>query len=159
MNHGSQPKSRLTAVTFAGELPCPDRAGSIVNITSQWQDPQILISCYKRTLQKKVACWNPLCPNVVLIYIHPFRGYRWKTGPHEAETDKMRIIQYLSCHSHLTSSQSRTRANTATAVKRVKGSYWDSPFTGTPEDTGTGPISQTQHPPKPGCIPLVVNMH
>ena len=51
------------------------------------------------------------------------------------------ITQYFSRHSRLTSSQSRTRAEVATAVKRVMDSYWDSPLTGAGEDTGTGPIS------------------
>ena len=42
MDHGSQPKSRLASVAFARELLCLNRAGSMLNITSQWQDPEIL---------------------------------------------------------------------------------------------------------------------
>ena len=34
MDHGSQSKSRLASVTFAQELPCLNRAGSMLNITS-----------------------------------------------------------------------------------------------------------------------------
>ena len=52
MDHGSQPKSRLASVTFARELLCLNRAGSMLNITSQWQDPEILIFCYKSILRK-----------------------------------------------------------------------------------------------------------
>ena len=36
-------KSRLAAVTFARELYCLNRAGAMLNITSQWQEPEILI--------------------------------------------------------------------------------------------------------------------
>ena len=43
MDHGSQPKSRLASVSFARELLCLNRAGSMLNISSQWQDPEILI--------------------------------------------------------------------------------------------------------------------
>ena len=42
MNNGSQPKSRLVSVTFARELLRLSRAGSMLNITSQWQDPEIM---------------------------------------------------------------------------------------------------------------------
>ena len=47
MDHGSQPKSRLASVAFAREPLCLNRAGSMLNITSQWQEPEILIFCYK----------------------------------------------------------------------------------------------------------------
>ena len=43
MNHGLQPESRLAYVTFSRKLLCLNRAGSILDITSQWQDPEILI--------------------------------------------------------------------------------------------------------------------
>ena len=43
MDHGSQPKSRLVSVAFARELLCLNKAGSMLNITSQGQDPEILI--------------------------------------------------------------------------------------------------------------------
>ena len=42
MDQGSQPKSRLVSVTFARELLCLNRVGSMFNITSQWQDSEIL---------------------------------------------------------------------------------------------------------------------
>ena len=41
MDHGSQPKSRLASVAFAQELLCLNRVGSMLNITSQLQDPAI----------------------------------------------------------------------------------------------------------------------
>ena len=50
MDHGSHPKSQLAAVTFVQELHCLNRAYSMLNITSQWHDPEILISCYKSIL-------------------------------------------------------------------------------------------------------------
>ena len=40
MDHGSQLKSQLVSVTFARELLCL-RAGSMLNITWQWEDPEI----------------------------------------------------------------------------------------------------------------------
>ena len=43
MDHGSQPKSRLAVVTTARGLLCLNRVGYMFNITSQWQDPEILI--------------------------------------------------------------------------------------------------------------------
>ena len=52
MNHGLQPKSRLAYVTFARKLLCLNRAGSILNITSQCQDPEILFFCYKSVIRK-----------------------------------------------------------------------------------------------------------
>ena len=53
MDHGSQPKSRLASVTIARELLCLNRAGSMLNITSQWQDHEVLIFfCYKSILRK-----------------------------------------------------------------------------------------------------------
>ena len=38
---GSQPRSRLAAVTFARELNRLNRAAARLNIKSQWEDPQI----------------------------------------------------------------------------------------------------------------------
>ena len=52
MDDGSQPKSRLAAITFAWELLCLNRAGFMLNMTSQRQDPDILIFCYKSILRK-----------------------------------------------------------------------------------------------------------
>ena len=60
MDHGSQPKSRLTSVTSARELLCLNRAGSMLNITSQRLDPEILIFCYKSILQKIGRMLKPL---------------------------------------------------------------------------------------------------
>ena len=42
MDHGSQPKQRLASATFARELLCLNRAGSMLNITTQVQDPDLL---------------------------------------------------------------------------------------------------------------------
>ena len=53
MDRGSQPKSRLASVTFAWEMLCLNRAGSMLNITSQRQDPEILIFCYIRVYHEK----------------------------------------------------------------------------------------------------------
>ena len=54
MDHGSQPKSRmaLASVAFARKLLCLIKAGSMLNITSQWQDPEILILFYKSISRK-----------------------------------------------------------------------------------------------------------
>ena len=43
MDHGSQPKSRLASITFERELLCLNRAGSMLDITSQMQPPELLI--------------------------------------------------------------------------------------------------------------------
>ena len=56
MDHGSQPKSRLAAVTFARELLCLSRAGVKVNITSQWQDPVTFIFLSEYITKKKIGC-------------------------------------------------------------------------------------------------------
>ena len=45
-------KSRLASVTFARELLCLKRAGSILNIKSQRQYSEILIFGHKRILRK-----------------------------------------------------------------------------------------------------------
>ena len=55
MNHEPQPKSRLAAVTFAQELHCLNRGGSMLNITSKWQDPKNVIFCNKCILQKSLT--------------------------------------------------------------------------------------------------------
>ena len=43
MDHESQPKSRLASVTFARELLCLNKAGSMLDIMSQWQDPDFFV--------------------------------------------------------------------------------------------------------------------
>ena len=43
MDHRSQPKSGLASVAFARDLLCLNREGPMLSITSQWQDPEILI--------------------------------------------------------------------------------------------------------------------
>ena len=63
MDCRSQRKSRMAPVTFARELLCLDRAGSMLNITSQWQDTEILIFCYIRVYYKKLGhMLKPLAP-------------------------------------------------------------------------------------------------
>ena len=63
MDHGSQPKLRLAAITFVRELHCLNRAGAMLNITSQWQDPEIAIFYYyKSILQKYGRMLKPLVP-------------------------------------------------------------------------------------------------
>ena len=54
MDHGSQTKSRLTSVILTRELHRLDRAGSMLSITSQWQESEILIFCYKRYTTKQI---------------------------------------------------------------------------------------------------------
>ena len=60
MDHGSQPKSRLAALTFARELICLNRAGSLLSTTSQCQDPEVLIFCYNSIWQKIDRMLKPL---------------------------------------------------------------------------------------------------
>ena len=62
MDHGPQPKSLLASVTFAQELLCLNRAGSMLSTTSQWQDPKILIFCYKNIYYQKLG--HMMKPNV-----------------------------------------------------------------------------------------------
>ena len=59
----------------------------MLNITSQWQDPEILIFCYKSILRKiRSHAENPYV-QVLFWSMRPLKGYRRKTGPHEAEND------------------------------------------------------------------------
>ena len=87
MDHESQSKSRLASVTFAREKLYLNIAGSMLTITSQWQDPEILIFCFESILQKNRS--HAETPSVQLSFrsIRPFKGYSRKTGPREAETD------------------------------------------------------------------------
>ena len=55
MNDGSQPKSRLASVTFARELLCLNRVGSVLSITSQWQDTEILFFFAIRVYYEKLG--------------------------------------------------------------------------------------------------------
>ena len=86
MDHGSQPKSRLAAVTFAQELHCLNRGVSILNVTSQWKDTEILIFCYKSMLQKLRRMQKSLVPK-----FRPDLCVRLKEitekAPRKAETD------------------------------------------------------------------------
>ena len=87
MDRGSQPKSRLASVTFAWEMLCLNRAGSMLNITSQRQDPEILIFCYKSIPRKIRSHAQTPCAQVSFWSIRPSKGYCRKTRPREAETD------------------------------------------------------------------------
>ena len=51
-DHGSLPKSRLAAVTLAQKLHSLNRAASVLNITSQWQDTEIFIFYFKSNYKK-----------------------------------------------------------------------------------------------------------
>ena len=62
MDHGSHSNLRLAAVAFARELLCLNRAGSMLNITTQWQDPQFLNFCYKSKYEKTGHMLKPLVP-------------------------------------------------------------------------------------------------
>ena len=64
MDCRSQRKSRLAPATFARELLCLNRAGSVLNITSQWQEPEMLIFCYKSILQKIGHMLKHLAPKI-----------------------------------------------------------------------------------------------
>ena len=69
MGHGSQPKSRLATVTSAQELLCLNRAGSMPYITTQWQDPKILIFLFfaiKIYYEKLGHVLKPLVPKFSL---------------------------------------------------------------------------------------------
>ena len=55
MDHWSQPKSQLSSLTFVRELLCLNRAGSVLNITSQWQDPEILFFFVIRVYYEKLG--------------------------------------------------------------------------------------------------------
>ena len=60
MDHGSQPESRLASVTFARKLLCLNGAGSRLNITSRWQDPDFFVI---RVYYEKLGhILNPLVP-------------------------------------------------------------------------------------------------
>ena len=85
MDHGSQPRSRLASVAFARELFRLNSAGFMLNITGQWQDPKILIFCYKSILPKIRSRAETPCAQVSFSSIRPFKGYRRKTGPREAK--------------------------------------------------------------------------
>ena len=51
LDHRPQAKSLLASVTFAQELLCLNRAGSMLRTTNQWQDHKILIFfCRKNKL-------------------------------------------------------------------------------------------------------------
>ena len=55
----------MAAVTFARELQYLNRSGSMLNITSQWQDPQILIFFFfaiKSILQEIGRTLKPIVP-------------------------------------------------------------------------------------------------
>ena len=60
MDLGSQLKSRLASEASARKLLCLNRAGSILNITSQWQDPEILIFVIRVYYEKLVHILKPL---------------------------------------------------------------------------------------------------
>ena len=62
MDNGSQPKSRLAPATFAWELLCLYIAGSMLNITRQWQDPEIYIFVLRVHDEKIGHILKPLEP-------------------------------------------------------------------------------------------------
>ena len=71
MDHGSQPKSRMVALTFTRELLCLNRAGAMLNITSQydkiWNFVVVFFFVITVYHTKQVGCW-PLepefCPDI-----------------------------------------------------------------------------------------------
>ena len=77
MDHRSQPKSRLSAVAFAAELHCSNRAGARLTITSQWQD----LFCYKSALQKICRMLKPLVPKLHHDLSVRLKDIAEKTGP------------------------------------------------------------------------------
>ena len=64
----------------------------MLNITSQWQDPEILICCYKSILRKIRSHAETPCAQVSFRPIRPFKGYRRKTDPREAETTDKKLL-------------------------------------------------------------------
>ena len=88
MDHGWQPKSRLASVIFAQELLCLNRAGPMLNITSQWQDPEILIFVIRAYYEKLGDVLKPLVAKFGSDLSIRLRDIAEKTGPREAETDR-----------------------------------------------------------------------
>ena len=62
MDHGPQSKSLLASVAFAREFLCLNRADSMLNVTSQWQDPEILIFVKRVYYEKLGHMLKPLVP-------------------------------------------------------------------------------------------------
>ena len=79
--------SRIAALVTAGnrnictELLYLNRAGSMLNITSQRQDPEISIFCWKSMLRKIRSHAATSCAQVSLGSTRLIKGYRRKTGP------------------------------------------------------------------------------
>ena len=73
--------SRLAAVTFARELHCLNRDGDMFNITSQWQDIDILFVCFfvKRVYNKKK---NRLYADTIVPKFRPDPSTRLKDTYH-----------------------------------------------------------------------------
>ena len=62
MDHGSPSNSRLVSVTFERKLLFLNRAGSMLNIASQWRDPEILIFVLRVCYEKLGHILKPLMP-------------------------------------------------------------------------------------------------
>ena len=94
--YGSQPKSRLAAVTFARELLCLNRAGSMLNIKSQWQDSEFFIYFFViRVYYEKLGhVLKPLVSKFRSDLSARLRDIPRKTGPHEAETDSSLLCRH-----------------------------------------------------------------
>ena len=69
-------------------MPC-----RIFNISSQWQDPEILVFCYKRILRRIRSHAETPCVQVSARSICQFNKYRQKIGPREAEADSRRFTE------------------------------------------------------------------
>ena len=74
-------------IAFARELLCLNRVGSMLDITSQWQDPDFLFFYYKSILPKIRSHAETPRAKVLFWSIRLCKEYRRKTGPREAETD------------------------------------------------------------------------
>ena len=81
MDHSSQPNSQLASVTFARELVFLNRASSMLDIMSQLQDTEILISCQKSVLWKIRSYTEIPYAQVSFWSILPFKGYHQKEVP------------------------------------------------------------------------------
>ena len=88
MDHVSQPKSQLASLALARELLCLNRPGSMLNITSQWRDREILIFRYK-SIYEKLDHMNAEAPMSMFgSYLSVrLRDNTEKTGLCKAETD------------------------------------------------------------------------
>ena len=109
MDQGSQPKSRLVSVTFARELLCLNRVRSMFNITSQWQDSEILDFFVKGQYYEKLGhMLKPLEPKFCSDLSIRSRDITEKKVPEKlmpivgSQTQKFQLTLSLAiCNTHV----------------------------------------------------------